>query len=170
MKQYRPEGSMVTGLQNWINTIPEADRGTLVEVGAAAGEGTVMFAEAFKRVICVDPWAKAKYFQAWKERTKQYKTVSAWQAYSVDIARRYASEHVTFDVVYIDAIHDYEHVSQDIKAWLPLVRKGGYIGGHDYSKKFDGCIRAVAEAFPGKSVYQFADTSWLIKLGCEDKQ
>jgi len=37
-----------------------------------------------------------------------------------------------FDMVYIDANHTYEWVLDDIKAWSPLVRKGGIIAGHDY--------------------------------------
>ncbi len=36
------------------------------------------------------------------------------------------------DMVYIDAIHTFEHVYADIGYWLPKVRKGGIIAGHDY--------------------------------------
>ena len=37
-----------------------------------------------------------------------------------------------FDFVYIDGDHRYKPVQDDIKAWLPKVRRGGIIGGHDY--------------------------------------
>jgi len=36
------------------------------------------------------------------------------------------------DLVYIDAIHDYEHVQQDIECWYPKIRIGGILCGHDY--------------------------------------
>jgi len=36
------------------------------------------------------------------------------------------------DFVYLDAAHDYESVMADIEAWLPKVRKGGVIAGHDF--------------------------------------
>ena len=38
----------------------------------------------------------------------------------------------SLDFVYIDANHAYEWVKKDIKAWLPKVREGGYLMGHDY--------------------------------------
>ena len=36
-----------------------------------------------------------------------------------------------FGVVYIDASHIYPDIVADIKAWWPLVKKGGYLCGHD---------------------------------------
>jgi len=53
-----------------------------------------------------------------------------------------------FDLVFIDSDHFYEPLKQDIKNWLPLVRKGGMISGHDYgSKRFPGCTEAVDDCF-----------------------
>ncbi len=36
------------------------------------------------------------------------------------------------DFVYLDADHSYTAVQNDIEAWLPLVRPGGIICGHDF--------------------------------------
>jgi hypothetical protein len=38
----------------------------------------------------------------------------------------------SLDLVFIDADHSYEGVRDDIAAWLPKIRAGGWIGGHDY--------------------------------------
>jgi predicted O-methyltransferase YrrM len=37
----------------------------------------------------------------------------------------------SFDLVFIDADHTYEGVAQDIKDWMPKLKKGGYLFGHD---------------------------------------
>ena len=41
--------------------------------------------------------------------------------------------HNELDLVYIDADHGYQAVKDDIKAWMPKIRKGGIICGHDYT-------------------------------------
>jgi len=57
----------------------------------------------------------------------------------------------SLDLVFIDCQHEYEYVKKDIKAWLPKVKKGGIISGHDYNPKelyvpgFNGVGRAVNE-------------------------
>lgn len=40
-----------------------------------------------------------------------------------------------FDLVYIDADHKADAVKQDILAWLPKVKKGGILAGHDYGSR-----------------------------------
>jgi hypothetical protein len=61
-------------------------------------------------------------------------------------AARWLAE--TLDFVFIDADHSYEAVKADIAAWLPRIRPGGWITGHDYDPaKFPGVVRAVEESF-----------------------
>ena len=56
-----------------------------------------------------------------------------------------------FDLVYIDADHTYESVKDDIAAWFPKVKPGGWITGHDYVDGYEndpniyGVIPAVNE-------------------------
>ncbi len=57
------------------------------------------------------------------------------------------------DLVFLDGDHSYDHVRADIQAWLPHLRGGGIIAGHDYgivlkgttTPRFPGVKRAVDE-------------------------
>lgn len=66
-------------------------------------------------------------------------------------------------VVFIDALHDYESVKQDIALWWPLVREGGYLCGHDYNHKWPGVMRAVAEHFSLMDVGLAPDSVWFVR-------
>ena len=54
----------------------------------------------------------------------------------------------SLDAVFIDADHSYEAVKMDIENWMPKVRKGGILAGHDYNSAWPGVIKAVNEIFP----------------------
>jgi len=49
------------------------------------------------------------------------------------------------DFVFIDANHTYEAVWQDLEVWIPKIKTGGLVMGHDWWKKFPGVIQAVTE-------------------------
>lgn len=58
-----------------------------------------------------------------------------------------------FDLVFIDADHFYGEVRKDIEGWLPKVRTGGILAGHDYNKRsFPGVVMAVDERLPDAAV------------------
>lgn len=83
------------------------------------------------------------------------------RAPSVEAAKLFPKGH--FDLVFIDADHSYEAVAADIKAWLPLVKKGGLLAGHDYKIRHKDIMRAVDECF-GSSVTIIKDSSvWWIR-------
>lgn len=42
-------------------------------------------------------------------------------------------EDGSLDFVYIDSAHDYSSVKEDLQAWYPKVRLGGWVTGHDYT-------------------------------------
>ena len=69
-----------------------------------------------------------------------------------------------FDFVYIDALHDYPAVLGDIKMWLPRIKKGGFIGGHDCDKKRPGVVQAVNEVFGKKGVSIGDNMVWYKKV------
>ena len=68
-----------------------------------------------------------------------------------------------FDFVFIDADHSAPAVDDDIRHWTPKVRPGGWLGGHDYNKKFPGVISAVDAAF-GDRVRTWPGSIWGVWL------
>jgi predicted O-methyltransferase YrrM len=64
----------------------------------------------------------------------------------------------SLDVVFIDLTHTYEAVKEDIKLWLPKVKKGGFIAGDDYHENWKGVIQAVDELLPRAT---FIDDCWI---------
>ena len=77
----------------------------------------------------------------------------------------------TLDWVYLDGRHDYDGVREDIEIWLPKIKKGGIIAGHDYAhhpdiKQWPGVKKAVNEFF-GDCVNTMDTgliTSWYVLL------
>lgn len=53
--------------------------------------------------------------------------------------------HESLDFLYIDGNHTYEYVKRDITNYYPLIKSGGLIGGHDYTKDFNGVVKAAKE-------------------------
>jgi cephalosporin hydroxylase len=85
---------------------------------------------------------------------------------SVKAAARY--EDKSIDFVFIDGSHLYEAVKADIEAWLPKVKVGGYIGGHDYgnhNEPLNGVQKAVDERFNTDiKTYNTGWGSWLHQI------
>lgn len=85
---------------------------------------------------------------------------------SLDMAKTF--EKASVDFVFIDADHSYEGCLADIKAWLPKIKAGGFICGHDYgSATFPGVKKAVDECFDritvGDDKVWVADVNTLIR-------
>lgn len=70
-----------------------------------------------------------------------------------------------FDLVFIDANHMYESVKEDIDVWLPTIRAGGVICGHDYASPIHPGVRqAVDERFGAEDIELWPETIWLKQL------
>lgn len=71
--------------------------------------------------------------------------VNIVQLSSEEAARTYRDN--SLDFVFIDAGHSEEEVFNDIVAWLPKVKVGGVLSGHDFSGAWPGVERAVRRVF-----------------------
>ena len=75
------------------------------------------------------------------------------------------------DFVYIDGNHAYEYCLEDIKNYYPKVKKGGIIGGHDYTpspapEPVNFGVRKAVDEFASKNNLKLFHQSpdwWIIK-------
>lgn len=65
--------------------------------------------------------------------------------------------------VFIDGDHSYEGCRDDIVAWLPKVRRGGILAGHDYSDTFPGVIKSANELFGGR-LHTVSKQCWYVDI------
>jgi len=145
--------------------------GTFVELGAWLGKSSSYLCDKAtgQNIFIVDTWKGSpnELTTTHKLATKQdiYKlfvenmgdrNYTAIKATSKAAARKFKAE--SLDVVFIDLTHTYEAVKEDIKLWLPKVKKGGYIAGDDYHENWKGVIQAVDELLPHAT---FIDDCWI---------
>lgn len=71
------------------------------------------------------------------------------QSGSSEAAVHFADQSVDF--VFIDANHTYDFVKADVNAWLPKIKPGGIIAGHDYNAPHE-VERAVNEIFGSRVI------------------
>ena len=116
----------------------------VAEIGVAHGD-------TVKRLLDICPSIK-RYFCVDLQRIKHVEDhlagdfrVSWVNAPSVEAARFFAPE--CLDLVFVDAMHEYPDLTEDIEAWMPKVKPQGFLCGHDYSTLFPGVVQAVHENF-----------------------
>jgi hypothetical protein len=107
-----------------------------VEIGSAAGRGsTEIAAQYVKRtggtLYCIDPWGGSWYFTflANLQIFDIEHTVIPIRSPSVDAAALF--DDGSLDAVFVDGSHIYSDVLADIDAYLPKIKNGGIMFGHD---------------------------------------
>jgi len=62
---------------------------------------------------------------------------------SESVAKRFDDESV--DLVFLDADHSEDGVLRDLEAWLPKVRAGGIVAGHDYGARHHPGVKPAVD-------------------------
>jgi Methyltransferase domain len=153
----------------------------IIEVGSWMGRSTRALADNTIGIVhCVDtwkgsglehdPWLRGKsegwLFEQFKKNTAGCANLRLFQMTSLEGAAHIKNLQETsdkvsaaFDMIFIDASHDYENVKADILAWKPLLKQGGMFCGHDYQDCWPDVIKAVHELLtdvkvvPGGSIW-----------------
>jgi hypothetical protein len=140
------------------------------EIGVFEGDNTAALLsglDGLEYLLCVDPWKHYPEFDAstpnkagkvanadfekveekfWRQVAPFKSRVELMKEESVSAALHVTNE--SLDFVFIDGNHAYDYVKEDIDVWLPKVKKGGLLIGHDYvTKPGYGVIGAVQKSF-----------------------
>jgi len=102
---------------------------------------------------------EGRYFNACR-LMRYFPQIHVLRMSSLEAAKIFPKKY--FDLVFLDADHTYEALMSDIKAWLPLVKDGGLLTGHDYGGKKVGVKQAVDECFDDIELAQA--TVWIKKV------
>jgi predicted O-methyltransferase YrrM len=120
----------------------------ILELGSWKGRSTSVLAAHTKGiVVATDTWqGSVEHHQmlqgkptsglwfAFQQNISRYENIWPLHANSLAAAKLISRGPMRFDLIFIDASHDYESVKADIQAWLPLLSPGGVICGHDYMR------------------------------------
>jgi hypothetical protein len=93
-------------------------------------------------------------------KAKVSRYVAVFQNESVRASRSVNDGSIAF--VFIDASHECEDVKADIEAWLPKVKPGGVLAGHDYSEQHRGVKWAVDLMLGGK--FEVVGDCWVYRV------
>lgn len=187
-----PEGwfspADIAAYKNLCGMVPI--EGTIAELGVWQGRSLCAIAEVIRdrrlRVHAVDTFQGTEgerdlvhdcggtlqqVFEANLTRFSIRGQVEVHPGSTVAVAAQFPD--ATLDLVFIDANHSYQQTSADIKAWLPKVKSGGILCGHDYKRPWrhfwghdrNGVKRAVDEALGKRTIQLFPGSSvWCYRL------
>ena len=139
-----------------VRSLYKGEKLKIVEIGAWLGQSSFYLVEKnhdIAEITIIDRWegtiggpsngqlgAMFPSFQKNMEKWEgKYNTIIGDSSES---AKHF--EDNSLDFVFIDACHAYDDVCKDINAWMPKVKKGGILAGHDYNIYAD-VNKAVAD-------------------------
>jgi len=162
---YNPEALKTLSNYYWfpatnsVIEIPNVGRNDLADLfcglrfrtGAEIGTERGLYAEVLcqanpeLKLYCIDPY---RAYPGYREHTSQNKlngfydeAFSRLRRYDVEFLRMFSTDaavgfdNSSLDFVYIDGNHSLLHVIQDLHAWVPKVRAGGIVAGHDWIRR-----------------------------------
>jgi hypothetical protein len=133
---------------------------SIMEIGSYVGLSTAVLARHASYLLCVDTWAGSgkaddemaelydgvDVLEVFKQNTTMFPVPPAFHRRTLnpDSLPPILEGYKGFDLIFIDAGHDYESVKADIEVAKTVIKPGGIICGHDYTQ-FPGVEQAAFE-------------------------
>lgn len=166
---------------------------TAVEIGVARGAFSEHILRHWPgtRLISIDPWlemppeeyvdvcdtSQESMEECYEEASRRLapfgERSEIWRLTGDQAVERLAPD--SLDLVYIDAMHSYEAVLNDLTLWYPRLRPGAIMAGHDYNDGWfeEGIhgVRSAVDEFFGARAIRVAHThtdvpsiSWIVQV------
>lgn len=149
-----------------------SDNDTFVEIGCWFGKSTCYMAEKIKenkkniKFFTIDTFkgnigeesSTGGFLNAFENNMKNagIEDFVTWYELKSNVAvEKFEDNSLQF--LFIDGDHSYKGIKKDIELWLPKIKAGGYIGGHDWQVK--DIRKAVNEFFDDD--FNIHGNSWL---------
>jgi predicted O-methyltransferase YrrM len=160
--------------QDFYSMVAEKRFETLIEVGVWKGHSISYLAKKLKNenykfnLFAVDLFDNSNIHKTIGNEHLSEQIPLLWQIYNQNLINEGVRDTIndvkqlsweaaklfddnSVDFVFLDADHSYESVKKDIESWLPKIKKGGMISGHDYHNPC-GVKKAVDELLPKKEI------------------
>lgn len=86
-----------------------------------------------EKMFLIDCWdSESDALNITRNRLNKFKTkLNYIKGYSVEEGSKFTDNF--FDFVYIDTVHTYDMMRDDLMCWYPKIKKGGILSGHGFS-------------------------------------
>ena len=130
-------------------------RGCEVGVAQATNAKEMLNRIDWLKLFCVDPWHKYANWSQEKMDLRYQRATRKLKPYGerATIIRKTSMAAVgqfkdgSLDFVYLDGFHDFDWIMSDMIFWIPKVRPGGIIAGHDYYPFYRAGVITAVDAY-----------------------
>jgi hypothetical protein len=137
-----------------LSLVPE--EGVFVETGRLFGVSTELLALLRPKAVIysVDLFPKSEAAL----RLQPYQNVRLLDTDTLTAAAQMADASVDF--LYIDADHEFQNATRELRTWLPKLKPTSVLGGHDYCADWLAVVISVMDVLGSPPHYAFSDASW----------
>ena len=136
-----------------------------LEIGFGIGDNTRNILDTLNidKLFCVDPYIGKPYVDfngisnfadGRDSKYSELKTKNNVEFIELTSDEAVSTIKEKLDFVYVDGVHSYEQCFRDLCNYYPLVKVGGFIGGHDFIR--------ICEAEVIKAVFEFSINTVLV--------
>lgn len=142
------------------------DGSVFVEIGSFVGRSAICMANHLienkktkSKIICIDPFTgnpeqgdeilktPGLLEKTFLKNTEEYRNlgvIEVIKGFSLEEAQQFDNNSIDF--VFIDGLHDFINVYNDIELWYSKVKPGGIVSGHDVHNPYFG-VRVAVDKF-----------------------